>query len=91
MLKMLRAMPFFRVMAIARTLLLARSHYRRLSAADRRRLAELARRGTGLDAAERDELRRILAKLEPRVFAVATANAFSPVKIPRWMASRLER
>jgi hypothetical protein len=91
MLKMLRAMPFFRVMAIARTLLLARRHYRRLDAADRRRLAELARRGTGLDAAERDELRRILSKLEPRAFAAAAANTFSPVKIPRWMMSRLER
>jgi hypothetical protein len=91
MLKTLRLMPFFRVMAIARTLLLARRHVRRLNAADRQRLVELARRGTGLNAAERDEMRRILAKLEPRAFAAAAANTWSPVKIPRWVMSRLER
>jgi hypothetical protein len=86
---MLRAMAFFRVLAIARTVLLARRHWRRLDARDRRRLAELARRGTALNAAERDELRRILAKLEPRAFAAATVEAFSPVRIPRWLRSRL--
>jgi hypothetical protein len=91
MLRTLRHIPFFRVLAIAKTVLLARRHVRRLDAADRRRLVELARRGTHLDAAERDEMRRILAKLEPRAFAVATANAFSPVRIPRWLMSRLER
>jgi hypothetical protein len=84
-------MPYFRVLAIAKTVLLARRHVRRLDASDRRRLAQLARRGTALSAAERDEMRRILAKLEPRAFALATANAFSPVKIPRWIMSRLER
>lgn len=34
-------------------------------------------------AGERDELRRILAKLGPGEFAYATADAFSPVKLPR--------
>jgi hypothetical protein len=91
MLKMLRSMPFFRVLAIGQTVLLARRHYRRLDADDRHRLAELARRGRGLSAAERDEMRRILAKLEPVVFAAAATNALSPVKIPRWLTNRLER
>ena len=91
MLRMLRRMPFFKVLAIARTVMLARRHWRRLDARDRNRLTELARHGTSLTAAERDELRRILAKLEPRTFAAAAADAFSPVRIPRWLMSRLER
>jgi hypothetical protein len=91
MLKMLRRMPFFKVLAVARTVMLARRHWRRLDASDRHRLTELARHGTSLTAAERDELRRILAKLEPREFAAATANAFSPVRIPRWLTNRILR
>jgi hypothetical protein len=88
---MLRSMPYFRIVAIGRTVLLARRHYRQLDTDDRQRLAELVRHGHRLDRAERDELRRILAKLQPRAFAAAAANTFSPVKIPRWMMSRLER
>jgi hypothetical protein len=88
---MLRSMPFFRVLAIGKTVLLVRRHFLQLERADRRRLAELLRHGTAMTPAERDELRRLLAKLEPRTFAAATANAFSPVKIPRWLMSRLER
>jgi hypothetical protein len=91
MLPLLRRMPFFRVLAIGHIVLLARRHLSQLDADDRRRLAELVRRGRGLSPAERDELRRLLAKLEPRAFAAATAAAFSPVPIPRWLASRLGR
>ena len=36
-----------------------------------------------MNAGQRDELRTILAKLGPREFAYATADAFSPVKLPR--------
>jgi hypothetical protein len=84
-------LPLVRILAIGRTVLLARRHYRRLDVSDRRRLAELVRHGPAMSRAERNELVNILVKLEPRAFAVATAHAFSPVKIPRWMASRLER
>ena len=66
MLRLLRRMPFLKVLAIAQTLLLARRHLLRLDSGDRRRLRELARRGRSLSAAERDELRRLLSKLEPR-------------------------
>ena len=86
MLRLLRRMPFFRVLAIGKTVLLARRHLRRLEPADRRRLSELVRRGRRITGAERDELRRLLSRLEPRAFAFATANAFSPVPIPRWLA-----
>ena len=86
-----RRLPFFKLLAIAQTVLMARRHLRRLDAHDRRRLNELVRRGRGMDRAERDELRRLLGKLEPGVFAAATVDAFSPVPLPRWLAGRAGR
>ena len=88
MFRLLRRMPLFKLLAVAQTALLARRHLQRLDASDRRRLSELVRRGRGMDRAERDELRRLLGKLEPRAFAVTTARAFSPVPLPRWLAGR---
>ena len=81
-------MPFFKVLAIAQTLLLVRRHVQRLDAADRRRLRELARRGRRLSPDERDELRRLVAKFEPGAFAFAAADKLSPVPLPRRFASR---
>ncbi len=83
MLRWLRQVPFFKVLAIAQTLLLARRHLQGLTAADRRRLTELARHGHHLSPAERDELRRLVAKFEPGAFAYAAAGKFSPVRLPR--------
>ena len=88
MFRLLKKMPLFRVLAIGRTALLARRHLRRLDAHDRHRLLELVRKGRGMRARERDELRAILSKLGPREFAYATANAFSPVRLPRRLAGR---
>jgi hypothetical protein len=87
----LRAIPFFRLLAIGQTVLLARRHMRGLEPQERRRLRQLVLRGTKMTSAEREELRRILGKLEPRAFALATANAFSPVRMPRWLVTRLSR
>jgi hypothetical protein len=91
MLRTLRRMPFLKVLAIAQALLLARRHLMRLDSGDRRRLSELAKRGRSLSPAERDELRRLLSKMEPRAFAVAAADAFSPVPLPRRLAGRSAR
>jgi len=88
MFRLLKRMPFIRVLAIGKVVLLARRHFRRLDATDRRRLSELGRRGRSLTPAEREEMRRILGKLGPREFAFATADAFSPVRLPRWFAGR---
>lgn len=88
MFRLLKKMPLFRVLAIGRTALLARRHLRRLDPDDRHRLLELVRKGRGMSAGERDELRVILGKLGPREFAYATANAFSPVRLPRRLAGR---
>ena len=84
-------MPFLKVLAIAQALLLARRHLLRLDGRDRRRLSELAKRGRSLTPAERDELRSLLSKMEPRAFAVAAADAFSPVPLPRRLAGRSAR
>jgi len=83
MFRLLKKMPLFRLIAIAKTTLLARRHLRRLDPDDRHRLLELVRKGRRMRPGERDELRTILAKLGPREFAYATADAFSPVKLPR--------
>jgi hypothetical protein len=88
MLRTLRRVPFFKVLAIAQTLLLARRHYQRLDGGDRRRLRELARHGHHLSPAERDELRRLVAKFGPGAFAFAAADKFSPVRLPRRFTRR---
>jgi hypothetical protein len=84
MFRLLRRMPFFKLLAIAQTALLARRHLQRLDPSERRRLAELVRRGPRMSSAERDELRRLLAQLGPREFAFAAADRFSPLPL-RWL------
>ena len=85
---MLRRMPFFKLLAIGQAALLARRHLRRLSSRDRRRLGQLVRRGPRMDPRERKELLRLIGKLEPRAFAANTADAFSPVPLPRWLGGK---
>ena len=84
-------MPLFRLLAIGKTVLLMRRHFRRLDGSDRRRLAQLARRGRGISQTEREELRGLLGKLGPREFAFAAASSFSPVRLPRRLAGRTAR
>jgi hypothetical protein len=88
MFKTLRRMPFFKVLAIAQAALLAHRHLTRLDSAERRRLAHLVRHGHHLKPKERDELFRLVAKLEPRAFAYDAANKFLPVRLPRRLAGR---
>jgi hypothetical protein len=88
---MLRRMPLFKLLAIGKVLLLARRQLKQLSARDRRRLGQLVRRGPRMSRAERRELRRLLSKLEPRALAVRTADAFSPLPLPRRLAGRSAR
>ena len=83
MLGFIRRMPFLKVLAIAQAALLARRHLQRLDSGEGRRLAQLVRHGHHLKPAERDELFRLVAKLEPRAFAFDAANRFSPLPLPR--------
>jgi hypothetical protein len=74
-----RKLPLFRLLALAQVGLLARRHFAALSPAERRRLLELGRRPHRLSDAERKELKRIAAKLEPRAFAEGAARTVSPI------------
>lgn len=78
-----RRLPFFKVLAIVQLALLARRHLHGLSPSERRRMAELARRGRRLTPTERTELRELAGKLQPRAFAGAIADTFSPMPLPR--------
>ena len=83
----LRRLPVFKLLAIGEIALLARTHIARLDRKERRRLVELMRKGRGrtrnLTEAERDELQRLVAKTEPRLFAGLAADRLSPVPLPR--------
>ena len=68
--------------------MMARRHLQYLDADDRRRLGELVRRGRSLSASERDELRALAAKLEPRAFAGAALDKLSPVPLPGSITGR---
>ena len=73
----IRRLPFLKIVAIAQLALLARRHLGSLSATERRRMAELARHPRSLTPAEREELKQLAWKLEPRAFATAAARDLS--------------
>jgi len=83
MFRTVRRLPFFKILAIAQIALLARRHLIGLTGAERRRLAELMRHSHHLSAPERRELRDLVMKLEPRVFAVTAADHMSPFPLPK--------
>jgi hypothetical protein len=76
-----------RVLALAEIALIARDHVTRLEPQERRRLVHLVRVGRGrpqrLTEREREELRGLVAKAEPRLFVGEVAEKFSPVKLPQ--------
>jgi hypothetical protein len=84
---LVKRLPVFKLLAIAEVALLAREHYTRLTPPERRRLIELMRTAKGrtrnLQAAERQELAALVAKIEPRLFAGMVADKLSPVPLPR--------
>jgi hypothetical protein len=71
------------LLAIAEVASVARRHLRHLDADERRRLMHLVRRGPGLSAAERDELRGLVAKLDMRGLAGSAVQRISPVPLPK--------
>ena len=83
----LRRLPVLKLLAIAEIALLARDHVTKLEPAERRRLVQLVRSARGrrrnLSADERDELQRLVAKAEPRLFVGLSADRLSPVPLPR--------
>jgi hypothetical protein len=83
----LKRVPVLKLLAVAEIALAARAHAARLSGDERRRLVALVRAGRGrpskLTDTERAELRELVAKAEPRLFAGTVADALSPVPLPR--------
>ena len=83
----LKRIPLFKLISIAEIVLLARDHLNRLEPAERRRALDLMRRGRGrtgnLTPDEREELSKLVAKAEPRLFAGLAADKLSPVPLPR--------
>jgi hypothetical protein len=83
----LKQLPVMKLIAIAEIALIARRHLTQLDGDERRRLAAIVRKGRGrrsrLSEEERDELARLVAKAEPRLFAGEVADKLSPVRLPR--------
>jgi hypothetical protein len=83
----LKWIPVMKLVAAGEVALLARSHVMKLTGEERRRLVALVRKGRGrrtpLSLEEREELSRLVAKAEPRLFAGLVAQKFSPVPLPR--------
>src|ERR1700730_18233276 len=79
----LKRLPVLKLVAVAELALVARQHLQHLDSAERRRLAALARRGRGLSATEREELRNLVGKLDARAFAGSVMERLSPVPVPR--------
>ena len=83
----LKRLPIFKLLAVAEIAIMARDHLGRLEPAERRRLLDLVRQGRGrgrnLTPPEREELAKLVAKVEPRRFAGMAADRLSPVPLPR--------
>jgi hypothetical protein len=83
----LRRIPVLKLLAAAEIAMLTRDHVLLLDRGERRRLFELIRIGRGrrrnLSDPERDELAKLVAKMEPRLLAGHAVDKLSPVPIPR--------
>jgi hypothetical protein len=79
----LKRLPVLKLIAIAELAIVARKHFEHLTPPERRRLGALMRHPRSLTRAEKDELSVLVAKLEPRAFAGAAADRFSPVPLPK--------
>jgi len=88
MFRFVRALPFFRLLAIAKIALTARRHLRNLTPGERRRMASLVRRGRSLAPPERDELRALVGRLDARAFTGSAVDAFAPWPLGRFARRR---
>ncbi|HET9094517.1 MAG TPA: hypothetical protein VFN36_05470 [Solirubrobacteraceae bacterium] len=79
----LRRLPLTRLLVLAEVGMLAKTHFDRLTPPERRRLMVLVKEARGwpqnLDDAQRGELQRLIGKVEPRAFADAAIERFSPL------------
>lgn len=82
----LRRLPIARLLAVGELIALTREHLDKLHPHERRRIIELLRvaqgRPSNLSAAQREELRTLVQKAEPRLFVGTAAEMFSPLPLP---------
>jgi hypothetical protein len=83
----LKRLPLARIVILAEVAMLAKAHYERLTPAERRRLVLLVRetkgRPSNLSERQRRELEKLVAKVEPKVFASQAVEKFSPIPTKR--------
>ncbi len=83
----LRVIPVVKLLAAAEIVLIAREHVERLDPYERRRVIQLVRKGHGrpshLSAGDREELRSLVAKAEPRLLVGEMAEQLSPIGLPQ--------
>jgi hypothetical protein len=79
----LRRVPLARLVLLAELAMLAKIHFERLSPAERRRLVLLLKEAKGwpqnLSEREQRELKKLVAKVEPKVLANEAVERFSPL------------
>jgi hypothetical protein len=83
---MAKRIPALKFLAAVEILMLARRHAGYLSPPERRRLGALVANGfreRQVTPEQREEILGLLRKLEPRAFAGNSADALSPVPLPR--------
>jgi hypothetical protein len=85
--RLLRGVPVVALLSAAEVAMIAKDHFAKLDASERRRLIALVGRARGrpgsLSESERDELGVLVAKLEPRLFVGSAADRLSPVPVPK--------
>jgi len=83
----LKRVPIFKLLALAEVAILAKAHYGRLAPAERSRLLQLVKTSRGrtgnLTQSERDDLARLVNKMEPRMFAGSAVSQLSPIPLPK--------
>jgi hypothetical protein len=82
-LPLLRNLPIVRLLVFGELVLLAKTHYERLTPRDRRRLVTLLRDGkmrpSNLSERQRRELEELITKADARGFVKAAVRKFSPI------------
>jgi hypothetical protein len=93
--RLVRGVPVMRLLAAAEVAMLAKEHLAQLDSAQRSRLLALVRKAHGRPSAlsddEREELARLLARLEPRRLVADAADKVSPVPLPERLLRGRER
>lgn len=83
----LKRLPLARIVILAEVAMLAKDHFERLTPTERRRLVVLVRQTKGrpssLSDRQRHELEKLIAKIEPKVFASQAVEKFSPIPTKR--------